>query len=99
MNKELQDLLWQCLPKEARQEIKERYEGWNRAIGFGIECILYNDLFGSHNLTSDTEPSEYICVEKDLVLAHYDRAQRLKKDEDARWEFVGRQIEHTLLRK
>lgn len=59
MTKEQQDLAFACLPKEVRSFIKSKFivmldcedygAGYNQAM---------MDIFGSHNLTSDTEPSE-----------------------------------------
>ena len=55
MTKELQDLAWQCLPLEAKREVKQAFrlptendyeQGYDNALA---------SLFGHHNLTSDAE--------------------------------------------
>lgn len=61
MTKEQQDLAYGCLPKEVREEIKKEYQRCN--CGSYIEDLL-EDLFGHHNLTSDTEPSELVFTER-----------------------------------
>ncbi len=71
MTTEQQNLAWASLPKEVRDKIKERYSGWNRSICFETEEILYDDLFGIHNLTSDTEPEEMLMVERREVQKWY----------------------------
>lgn len=65
MNKELQNKAWAVLPKEFREEVKKLYTDVLDAIKsddpddrkWGYYRInLLEDLFGKHNLTSDTEP-------------------------------------------
>lgn len=79
MNKELQDRAWAALPKETRKQIRQDYL-----------CGLYNiknllmDLFGLHNLTSDTEPEEVLCVERSKVQEMY-----AAQDEIIRWSNDG----------
>lgn len=50
MNKELQDKAWSVLPKEFKEEVKKLY----REYTFTREGY-YTELFGLHNLTSDSE--------------------------------------------
>ncbi|MDE7180072.1 MAG: hypothetical protein K2N88_02605 [Muribaculaceae bacterium] len=64
MTKEQQDLAWACLPKETRDEIKFYYQ--HCSCGSEMESML-EDLFGSHNLTSNTEPEEMLRVERKKV--------------------------------
>ncbi|MDE5858539.1 MAG: hypothetical protein K2H32_09320 [Muribaculaceae bacterium] len=68
MKAEIQNQLWAILPKEARVEVK---------VAYGIDTInkhfdnSYNtaliDIFGLHNLTSDTKPEEMLVVERKKV--------------------------------
>ena len=50
MNKELQDKAWSVLPKDFKEEVKKLY----RKYTFTREGY-YVELFGLHNLTSDSE--------------------------------------------
>lgn len=59
MNKELQDKVWACLPKEARDEIKRLYIDGVKQHKIN-RIAIYKSLFGRHNLTSDTEPEEML---------------------------------------
>ena len=73
MTKEQQDLLWACLPKEARDYIRKQYY----SLGYLIvndksdiaphKATLLEDIFGEHNLTSKAEP-EGTMEEKELNL-------------------------------
>lgn len=66
MNKKLQDLAWQCLTREVRDEIKERY----KILSTSFLTERYMELrntFGHHNLTSDIEPPELLFVERKKV--------------------------------
>ena len=71
MKKDIQDRIWQCLPKEARGEIKTTYyinlngnENYSKSAIWneGSACLarlkLLEYLFGKHNITSDTEPED-----------------------------------------
>ena len=63
MDKETQDLAWQSLPKEVREEIKRHYQSYSCNI---YTQALFEDVFGN-NLTSDTEPEEMLsCTLKDI---------------------------------
>ena len=61
MNKEQQDLAWASLPKEARENISYSYQ--NSPCGSWVES-LFEEIYGEHNLTSDTEPEELIFAPK-----------------------------------
>ena len=81
MTKELQDHAWSILPKEFKEEVKKEYklcsenyrivsavtEKWELR-GFYREL---EDLFGRHNLTSDAEGEEMLCVKASTVREMY----------------------------
>lgn len=78
MDKNIQYLAWQCLPKEVRDKIRkdiathldgDYYKGWQESL------INY---FGHHNLTSDEEPSELLFVERKKVQELYSDYQRAR---------------------
>lgn len=80
MMKELQDIAWNCLPKEFKEEVKKVariYSGRTSAL-FGAERHLANKfldefigLFGLHNLTSDAEGEEMLTVSRKRVQEVY----------------------------
>ncbi|MDE6254725.1 MAG: hypothetical protein K2M39_00880, partial [Muribaculaceae bacterium] len=79
MTKEQQDLAWACLPKEVRKEIKMLWELDTMpvhpfldpdSVAEGAAYVL-TDIFGYHNLTSDTEPEEMLMVERVKILHKY----------------------------
>ena len=72
MDKSTQDLNWQCLPCETRDKIRIEY----RQGLYPIKNILI-DLFGHHNLTSDTEPSELLMVERKTITDIYEANERI----------------------
>lgn len=68
MTKELQDLAWLVLPKEFKEEVKRKFQLTD------ADCIAYEiliDLFGIHNLTSDTEGEEMLTVSHKNVQKMY----------------------------
>lgn len=75
--KATQDLSWACLPKETRGKAKKYYK---YAGEDSIEKEVLQDLFGHHNLTSDTEPSELIYADRqktrDFIGALYENARK-----------------------
>lgn len=99
MDKEQQDLVWQCLPKEVRDKIKGLYVGLDSALNAILskealsneECnrvraikdkkAIYERYFGRNNLTSDTEPSELLFVEKEKVQEVYKTSQEIVENE------------------
>ena len=76
MNKKLQDLAWQCLPLEAKREVKQAFrlptendyeQGYDNALA---------SLFGHHNLTSDAEgKNEFLTVSRSKVTEVWQRAK------------------------
>ena len=72
MTTEQQDLAWACLPKEAREKLKRAYKyqcqnsDYNRGFNEALE-----EVFGFHNLNSDTEPEELLMVEREKVQEVY----------------------------
>ena len=74
MTKEQKDLAWACLPKEARDKLMEWYQTFQYHTDFGndpipgVQMKLLEDLYSSHNLTSDTEPKEMLIVSKSKVM-------------------------------
>lgn len=68
MNKQLQDLAWSVLPKEFKEEVKNRYKNALRFNEYAHLCVVCRELFGEHSLTSDAEPEEMVmCVRKDVL--------------------------------
>lgn len=62
MTKEQKDLAWACLPKETRDKVKFDF----RQEFYPVRNYLI-DIFGFHNLTSDTEPEEVLMVSRKEV--------------------------------
>ena len=65
MKKEIQDLLWSALSKEQRDFERFSFsitpnDGYKRGY-----AEAYADIFGLHNLTSDTEPEEMLSIKKE----------------------------------
>ena len=86
ISKEQQDLIWKCLPKEVRHEIKRLYSYhlkenerlsqsavWNEASMHSSKFRILIDLFGKHNLTSNINPPEVLIVEKQRVDKLYNK--------------------------
>ena len=77
MTKEQQDLAWACLPKEAREELKRAYKyqcqnpDYNRGFNEALE-----EVFNSHNLTTDSEPEEMLMVERNKVQESHNHYQK-----------------------
>lgn len=71
MIKELQDIAWNCLPKEFKEEVKAMYNRpFLNDLDFGYKSALLN-LFG-HNLTSDAEgEDEMLYVKRKWVQEMY----------------------------
>ena len=72
MDKELIDRAWACLPREFREEVKKEYYDCNHcnANACAIELEV---VFGCHNLTSDAEGEEMLCVSRKRVQELYKR--------------------------
>lgn len=76
MDKTLQDLAWNCLPKEFKEEVKELYKHENKVLAPIDGVTTLNEIFGLHNLTSDAEGEEMLTVSRKKVqemYAHYDK--------------------------
>ena len=72
MNKEQQDLAWKCLPRELRDEIKGEFK--KNTCNHVLKILTY--FFGSHNLTSNTEPEEMLTVERSKIQEMFDTGDR-----------------------
>ena len=84
MDKTTQDLAWQVLPKEFKEEVKEIY---SIAIiyhpcGYKHKTDLLKYLFGHHNLTSDAEGEETLICEKSKVQRAYNTSREIVKAEN-----------------
>ena len=66
MTTEQQNKAWACLPKEARDRIKNNGEFFD----IYAQCIL-EEIYGKHNLTSDTEPEEMLYISRETVIEKY----------------------------
>lgn len=92
MTKELQDLAWNCLPKEFKEEVKKLAQYYSRHVSalFGTERQradkFYREfvsLFGKHNLTSDAEGEEMLTVSRKQVQEmYYYNEEILSQDPD-----------------
>lgn len=71
MTKEQQDLTWQCLPKETREDIRSSYKDICKDNEITTKLFL-EELFGYCNLISDTESEEMLIVERKRVQIAYD---------------------------
>lgn len=77
MDKTTQDHVWKhCLPKEFKEEVKKRYksacQNSNLYSARGTMETL-ELLFGIHNLTSDAEEEEMLCVSRKQVQELYNK--------------------------
>ena len=71
MTKEQQDKAWASLPKETREDIRSSYlEMMNDPEGKITELFLA-EIFGHHNLISNTEPEEILMVERKKIIELY----------------------------
>ena len=79
MMKELQDIAWNCLPKEFKEEVKTMYNRpFLNDLDFGYKSALLN-LFG-HNLTSDAEGEEVLTVSRKKVQEFYAKCKEVTKN-------------------
>lgn len=79
MTTELQNKVWSILPKEFKEEVKRNFQLTD------ADCIAYEiliDLFGIHNLTSDTEGEEMLTCEKSKVQKVYNTSREIVKAEN-----------------
>lgn len=98
MEKKIQDLIWACLPKEVREETKRMFESHMMLDNYE-EVGVFCNLFGEHNLTSDTEPKEMLHCSRDFVIEKYktliknrDGHHRINSPELENW-YAGRAVE------
>lgn len=68
MNKKLQDYVWSILPKEFKEEVKKEYY---HDDSNPFELAQLEAIFGIHNLTSDAEEEEMLCVKASKVREMY----------------------------
>ena len=84
MNKELIDKAWACLPREFKEKVKKEYARCVKidaddnpnlpayAVKSAISRrALLEKIFGEHNLTSDAEGEEMLCVKASKVREMY----------------------------
>lgn len=74
MTKERQDHVWKhCLPKEFKEEVKRMYRIADSNVDQMIATIMLENVFGLHNLTSDTEgeADEVLTVSRKQVQKMY----------------------------
>lgn len=106
MDKELIDKAWACLPREFREEVKKLAQYYSRHVSalFGMERQradkFYREfisLFGLHNLTSDAEGEEMLCVPRKKVQEMYAANERIKTDfPDKETGIISDHINHIL---
>ncbi|MBD5374340.1 MAG: hypothetical protein HDR77_02535 [Bacteroides sp.] len=92
MTKDQQDLAWQCLPKEARDDIKSQYNqlSHNPQIDKydSVYLSAFENIFGHHNLTSATEPEEMLMVKREIIQEAYKHHLKYAKDDsDDQWHW------------
>lgn len=80
MDKELQDLAWSCLPKEFKEEVKYEYRRVaTKVIKSNYDLGFMNALegmYGHHNLNSDAEGEEMLCVPRKDIVELYREVQK-----------------------
>lgn len=85
MNKELIDRIWKILPAEFKEEVKKKYKyayaHYSLYVQRGAADTL-EQLFGHHNLTSDAEGEEMLCVSRKQVLEMYSVFEKFKDKDD-----------------
>lgn len=98
MDKELIDKVWKyCLPKEFKEEVKRHFFKKNAQSPFSIECDVLCKYFGHHNLTSDAEGEEMLCVPRKKVQEMYAANERIKTDfPDKETGIISDHINHIL---
>ena len=92
MTEEIQRITWSCLPKEFKEEVKKMYRKYiecrneydsNRRKGRAnvmAKIICMNTIFGTHNLTSDAEGEEMLCVPRKKVQEFYAKCKEATKN-------------------
>ena len=66
----LQDKAWACLSKEVRDNIRISYKNICENNESDLESFL-EEIYGEHNLASDTEPAEILIVERGDIINRY----------------------------
>lgn len=92
MTKDQQDLAWACLPKEVRDEIKSQYNLLSQNPQMdkcdSVYLSAFENIFGRHNLISDTEPEEMLMVKREIVQEAYKHHLKYAKDDsDDQWHW------------
>lgn len=67
MNRETQDNIWAILPERYREGQRKHYRKSKCGQYSEGYDVARRDIFGEHNLTSDTEPEEMLMVSKSKV--------------------------------
>lgn len=84
ITKELQDRVWSILPQEFKKEVKRLYNEYRFTRGG-----YYDGLFGHHNLTSDEESEEMLCISRKRVQDAYKNCDRYSYYEDLLTDLFG----------
>ena len=75
MTKDQQDLAWACLPKEVRDEIKTQYDLLSQNPQMdkcdSVYLSAFENIFGHHNLGSDSAPEEVLMANASKVRSIY----------------------------
>ena len=88
MTRQQQDLNWECLTKEVRDEIISNY--YEVIENSTVPDMLYycqalEDIFGEHNLTSRIDPPEMLVIPRSVVIEYYtdskDMADKIRNEE------------------
>lgn len=96
MNKELQDLAWSVLPKEFKDEVKKIYNADDPWV-CPEENEIFDYLFGEHNLATDADGAEILCVFRKRVQQMYAANERIKADfPDKETAHISDHINHVL---
>lgn len=85
MDKTTQDLAWQVLPKEFKEEVNNIYLNAvvHHPCGYNHKTDLLKYLFGRHNLTSSkAEREETLICEKSKVQRAYNTSREIVKAEN-----------------
>lgn len=110
MTTELQNQAWRSLPKEFKEEVKKYYQTLherhkeydrlhfdNARAKVQERIVTLEYFFGIHNLTSDAEGEEMLCVPKKKVQEMYAANERIKTDfPDKETRIISDHINHVL---
>ncbi len=101
MTKELQGVAWSVLPKEFKEEVKYEYcrvatKASKDEYDLGF-MHAHEGIFGIHNLTSDADGAEILCVFRKRVQEMYAANERIKADfPDKETAHISDHINHVL---